>query len=499
MPVGDSCLARALAAGKLPMLKAFDQRLREALRRGRIPGAGVAVVHQGELVFAQGYGRVSLEAGAAEIDMRTHFPVASTIKAMTSTLLGMLVDEGSVGWDVPVRDYLPGFSLADPEVSRQVTLRDLLAMRTGLPAHEVLWMTGTFDRAELVRRMPHLGMSAGFREKFQYNNLNYAIAGHIAEVVTGLSFERLMTERLFRPLGMDEACFGRPGHANVVTSYHETWTRALVATEVRLSDMISPAGGSIYATLQDMVAWLRFNLTGGKASGTQLIAPDTLKTIWTPQISMSDDPAAPSPGADYALGWFIDAYQGTRRISHTGYLDDVNSCVTLIPDEQLGIVSFTTFASSRLAMLINEQIVDAVSGRRPLRTFEDAEAAYEHAVSEMQGIRLERTAPVERSTDPDERYAGVYRHAGYGEILIVVSGHSLILHWGGWALSLVRLHDEVWIFEDEGQFEIHKSHPFDSSHSVSFTSDENGKVSGVALNLEPAVAAVEFQTRDLRA
>src|SRR5271156_841420 len=145
----------------------LDSIIGPMLRAARVPGAAIAVVAGGEVVYAQGYGYRDLVA-KLPVTPDTVYPIASTTKAINATLLGMLVDEGRLAWDAPVQNYLPRFRIGDSSRSSQITVRDLLLMRTGLPRHDWLWIENPTNRADLVERLRYLEMSAGFRERFQY-------------------------------------------------------------------------------------------------------------------------------------------------------------------------------------------------------------------------------------------------------------------------------------------------------------------------------------------
>jgi CubicO group peptidase (beta-lactamase class C family) len=469
----------------------LDRAITEALERGRIPGAGIAIVKGDELLFVKGYGHTGIEPGGAPIGPQTFYPPASTIKAMTSTVIGMLVDDGLLAWDKPIRRYLPAFSLADEAIAQAVTLRDLLTMRTGLPAHEYVWMANDFDRAALLERLPHLPFSAGLGERFQYNNLGFAIAGHAAERVVGQDWEDLMRDRLFGPLGMEGARFERPRHSDVVDSYHEDRARRLVRTEPWLSVMIGPAGGTFYATLGDMARWASFNLQGGRVGQSQLISPVTFGQIMRPAIAMGQDGAAPSRDAHYALGWFVDQHRGARRISHTGYLDDVNSCVTLFPGENLGIVSYTTFASSRLAILLSNLAFDIVCDGAPDDAISVAQTRYEASIeAAITGCSVGPGDEV--AVFGDGAHVGTYHHPAYGTIQIGSAGNGLELRWNHLRFVLRPLSDRNWVAVDQAYFEIHKPNPFDDDHPLLFEFDDDGKCTALLIALEPAVPAIRF-------
>lgn len=462
------------------------------LRTARIPGAAIAIVAGGKTVCAQGFGYRDLEAKLRSTP-QTVFPIASTAKAINATLLGMLVDEGRIAWDAPIQEYLPSFRLQDPLASARVTLRDLVVMRTGLGAHDFVWMENPITRADLVECMGHLPMSAGFRERFQYNNLTPTIAGHVAEVVTGQSWEHLIRDRIFEPLGMSETVFPLPSAGNVTRFYHENRRRELLLTHPFEAEPIGPAGGSIYSTVEDMARWIAFNMNGGKVAGQPLIKPGTLKEIHSPCVLMGADAAAPSAHAAYGFGWFIDTYNGRPRISHTGHLHDVHSSVMLFPEEGIGMVSFINFASSRIATLMNQYAFDRIMGFNPAQTVEEALAQYEENIGHIR----RRNAAMRRVGDtapshPLSDYTGCYQHPGYGRIGIRLHDGALILERNALVLPLERWHYDAWAVAENELFEIHKPQELDRNSLLMFETSALGEISSFSLQFDPAVPAARF-------
>ena len=193
----EGAAARALAA-----LDGFDDFATKAVEAWNVPGAGIAIVSGGEVVYAKGFGWRDLEA-KKPMTADTLFAIGSTTKAMTATTLGTLVDEGKVEWDQPLRTYLPSFKLMDASISEHITPRDIVTHRSGLPRHDLLWYNyNSGTRGDMVKRLAHLELTADLREKFQYNNLMFMTAGHLIETLTGKSWEQNVRERLFDPLGM---------------------------------------------------------------------------------------------------------------------------------------------------------------------------------------------------------------------------------------------------------------------------------------------------------
>ena len=482
-----------LAARALQRTEELDPIIESMLRLTRAPGAAIAIVSGGETVFARGYGYRDLGA-KLPLSSKTIYPIASTTKAMNATLLGMLVEEGQLAWDEPVQRYLPAFRLRDPYISRHVTLRDLIVMRTGLPRHDWVWIEHPIDRADLVHRLEALELSAGFRERFQYNNLTTVAAGHLAEVVTGRPWEDLIREKILEPLGMKDTEFTLPDTDNVSLSYHENSRRELVLTRRLASAATGPCGGSIHSTVEDMTRWLTFNLGDRQLANRRLIDSRTLREIHSPCILAGLEEGAPSGNAAYALGWFVDTYNGHARISHGGYLNDVQSSVMLFPNDDLGIVSFGNFCGSRLAPLINQYAFDLLMGFKPLQTVEEKLSDYEKKIEEMHARnatlrRIENTFP----SHSLENYAGRYENAGYGLFAIRSAAQVLSLERNNLVLPLEHWHYDTWVAKDHDRFGIAVPHAFDRASRLLFETNADGEVASFTVRLEPAVAPIRFR------
>jgi CubicO group peptidase (beta-lactamase class C family) len=179
----------------------FDADVERAMKALHVPGAAVGVIRDGNVVLAKGYG--VREAGKnAAVDPDTIFAVGSMTKSFTAITVAMMIDAGKLDWDRPVRDYLSWFRMYDPVASELITPRDLLTHRSGLPGHNFIRFSTPLDRAELVRRLRYLEPNRAFRDVYQYNNLMYVTAGFLAGEVAHSTWESLVTERIFAPLGM---------------------------------------------------------------------------------------------------------------------------------------------------------------------------------------------------------------------------------------------------------------------------------------------------------
>ncbi|UCC24758.1 MAG: beta-lactamase family protein, partial [Gemmatimonadales bacterium] len=322
----------------------FDHYVAEAVDAWGAVGLAVSVVKDGELLFAAGYGTRDLREGGP-VDPGTLFAIGSTTKAMTAAALGMLVDEGRLAWDDPVSQYLPGFRLSDPWLTREVTVRDLLTHRAGLGNADFLWYGLETDLDEVLHRFSNAPLAYSPRSAFIYQNIMYAAAGAVVEAVSGLPWEDFLQRRIFDPLGMDETVAllrdieGRP---NVATPHH------VVDGDLRPigNASVDPvkAAGSVWSSVDDMSRWMRMLLDRGEApDGTRLLRPETVDELFRPQALVTESGFYPTARlteprwTTYGLGWFQHDYRGRKIDFHTGSIDGMVAIAGLVRDEGLGV------------------------------------------------------------------------------------------------------------------------------------------------------------------
>jgi CubicO group peptidase (beta-lactamase class C family) len=468
--------------------QSIEARVRRVLIAARVPGAIIAVVTRKEHVLTRAFGLRDVAAPAAMLE-DTRYPVASTTKGITATLIAQLVEAGLLDWDVPVRRYMPEFRLKDATATYEITLRDLITMRTGLPRHDWTWIGSDIARADLVHRLACLDPSGGFRDRFQYNNLTVTAAAHIAEQVTGESWETLVRERILNPLRMDGAGFGWTDDPVIMTAYHENPLRALVRTEPFAAAATGPSGGAIIAGINDMARWAQFNL----GDGTPLLRPGGLAALHTPQIGTGEDASAPSRGAAYGLGWFVDTYRGTPRISHGGYLADINSEIALYPKRDLAILTVTNFGAPRVARLLADEIFDAIHDVQDDDRVDRHLADYEAKIAKRRAAAsLSGRSGATQPSNSLPAYSGRFRDDGYGVILISAEEDVLVLRLNAWRFQLVHWDGDAWTFAAAPGQPLHAAHPFDDTSLVKFEAGENGDVAALRILLEPAVPPIRF-------
>src|SRR5215217_670757 len=253
----------------------FDNYVRRVMQSFTVPGLSVAIVKDGKVVLAKGYG-VRRMGDSTPVDARTRFGIASNTKLFTATAVAILVEEGKLAWDNPVTAYLPGFAMSDPYVTHELTVRDLLVHRSGLGlgAGDLLWWPpSTYNRKEIARRIRNIPLSTSFRSAYAYDNVLYLVAGEVIEAVSGKSWEDFVAKRILAKVGMTGSNVrhsAAAGGGNVASPH------ARVEGKVRpirpfASDNTNPAGG-INSSATDIAKWMLVQLREGRlADGTPLI------------------------------------------------------------------------------------------------------------------------------------------------------------------------------------------------------------------------------------
>jgi len=184
----------------------LDALIHQTLERWHVPGLALAVVSGDEVLHLTGYGQRDPTRGLP-VTPETLFPIASMTKSFAAMSFGLLVDDGKLEWDKPVRTYLPSWQMFDPILTETLTVRDMLSHRSGLPSHDWIWWGSDFTRRDLLARLRHLEPNAPIRSRFQYNNVLYMLASLIVEEVAGVSWERFVQTRIFDELGMKRSNF----------------------------------------------------------------------------------------------------------------------------------------------------------------------------------------------------------------------------------------------------------------------------------------------------
>lgn len=419
-----------------PAVEGLDAWLAEAVEAWDATGLAVAVIEDGRVVFAQGYGvRHAAQGGA--VDEHTMFAIGSTTKAMTAAALGMLVDEGKLSWDDPVSRHLPWFRLKDPFLTHQLTVRDLLTHRAGMGNADHLWYERDVDTRTLLERFALAEPAYGLRASFIYQNVMYAAAGEVVAAVSGIPWADFVRTRIFEPLGMTRTVpllSGTDGVPNVAHPHHRVEGR-VVPIENASVDPVA-AAGSVWSSVSDMAAWLRFLLAGGVApDGTRLLSEETVEELFRPQTLVPSAQFYPTQTltrpnwTTYGLGWFQHDYRGAKVDFHTGSIDGMVAIAGLLRDRGVGVYVLANRDHVEIRHAILYHVLDAYLGgatkdwSSELRSlYDDLAARADSAEARLVAARVPGTAP----SLPPEAYAGRYTHPLYGELIVTRDASGLL-------------------------------------------------------------------------
>jgi CubicO group peptidase (beta-lactamase class C family) len=447
-----TCFVPTVPAAESIDTKAVDAIVQDGLKSWQVPGAALAIVRGDEVVYLKPFGVREVGTDRA-VTPDTLFAIASCTKAFTASAAGVLADEGKMAWDDPVRKHLDWFRLSDPLADRDATIRDLLCHRTGLARHDILSFGTDLCRADIVRRMAYVRPAHPFRSTFEYNNNMYLAAGLAVGAAAKCSWDDVVEQRLFVPLGMKGAtCSARaagkvPDHALPHRRKKDGTVEALPWHDSL--DEIGPAG-SIHANIRDMSRWVRFQLGDGTFEGKTVLKKATLAEMHTPQVVVRPEGPIKVTYPDslqiaYGLGWFVHDYRGHLMYSHTGGLEGFRARVVLVPKERVGLVLLMNsgVGSSYASMhyVVSNRLLDLLLGL-------DAKDWDKHYTAGAKALAEQSNRKPHPDTKPSRElaaYAGTYDDPAYGEARVSLRDGALWLEWGRSKIKLEHFHYDTFV------------------------------------------------------
>ncbi len=465
-----------------PDWAAFDRYVAKAASDWHVPALAIAVVHDDSVVFARGYG--VLETGKpTRADEHTRFAIGSTTKAMTSAGLAMLVDEGKLHFDDRVTDYIPELQLYDPYASHELTIRDLLTHRTGMPATDLFWTRFDYPITEVIHRLRYIKPQSSFRSEWEYQNVMYSLNGLIIERVSGMPWDAFVRSRIFGPLGMTETeplVSSIRGKSNVAVP-HVLAGDSVRVVPIRSTDRVASAG-SVWSSVSDMSKWMRFVLDSGRVGNKRLIAANTFRELITPQIRapFEEYPAlelAKSHSFSYGLGWFIQDYRGQSMWMHTGSIDGMCAIIGLLPDKRTGVYILENLDHAELRHALMYSALDLYLGGPSRDWSADVHALFDKLRREATTTAAAGASAPRVETHPSlplERYVGTFVDSAYGTIQVTLVNGTLRARIGNEpAADLAPLAYET--------FRTTPVPPVPAS-ALTFVPDGAGRVSGVRMS-----------------
>jgi len=476
-------------------LAAIRKHVEYVLEDSGVPGFAVGIVKDGKVIFAEGFGYRDLK-NKLPVTKETLFPLGSLTKAVTSMAVGMLVNDGLVSWDEPVRTYVPEFQLKDPYRTMQTTARDVLSMRTGLAAHNFMWITTPVHTLEeLLKRMAFLDLPIGFREGFIYCNISICVGGLITNRVAHVRWEDFVRQRILKPLDMAQSCL-TIDELKSFTNYAPPYTVSLAGEsepqELELMELYAlRSSGSLNSSTSDMLKWIQFLLNKGKVGEKQLIKRTILNEMWAPHIHfpMRPQTQAFSGVQGYGLAWFVDTYRGKYYISHGGAAAGYHAFIGLLPDDNLGVFAVHN-GSAFFTDTVVKSILDIFLGAEQKNWYAETKkalVAYERMAKQPQK-KIEGTQP----SHALKAYAGEYSNPGYGTLVVTFKDGVL---YGK--------------YNDSNEFEFEHWH-YDTFRAKtplgwlgaapiwltpSFQTDSRGRINNLSMPMEPMVDPIVYSRK----
>jgi CubicO group peptidase (beta-lactamase class C family) len=437
--------------------QAIDDLVKDAMKQWHVPGLALGIVQDGRVIYLKGHG-VRDTHRPESVTPDTVFPLASCTKPFTSLAVAMLVSEGKMSWDDPVRKHVSFFHLSDPLADANVTIRDLLSHRTGVGNHDFLWYKAPWELEERIRKIGKVPLEDSFRSRFHYQTILFGAAGYAAGKAAGSDWGDLVQKRILNALEMKSSS---PVFTIGPTDFalpHRRNAEGKIESMPRYPlDKPDPAG-SVHASARDLTHFLRFQLGDGTWQGRRLVGADELAEMHAPQMVVRREGFAKvmnpeSVQVSYGLGWIIQDYRGRLLLQHGGAIDGFRSHLSLVPQAKLGIVLLNNLDRGFMNLALSNALIDQVLGA-PFKDwntyYRDMQAQDEAAEKARMKQALAGRKPGTKPSLPLEAYAGKYVNAAYGPCEISLENARLHWKWANWRCEFEHFQDDIFLAKGEG-------------------------------------------------
>ena len=477
------------AADPALRLQGFDAYMDKVVKDWNVPGIGVAVVAKDKVVFAKGYGYRDY-GKKLPYTTRTVQPIASNTKLFTATAAGLLVEDGKLDWDKPVREFVPSIQFYNDELNHTISIRDMLSHRTGITRHDTIWYKSDFTRKELFERLKYLEPTQPMRQTFLYNNMMYIGAGYAIELLSGRKWEDFVRERLLTPLGMTSTVFSiadlqkAPEHGVPFTERRDSFELFSIPYYEE-GEGVGPAG-SMVSNLEDMSRWVIAQLNDGKLDGKQVVPPAVIKATMAPALAMPNA-ALEARGygellnAAYGTGRWTASYRGHLISYHGGDINGFHSQVSVMPQDGLGVVVLVIGDhAAPLYNVVTYNVYERLLGLeqtpwtdRMLAIRLKGKEAGKQARAKAGAGRVEGTKPSHALDD----YLGEFEHPAYGVVTIARKDAGLAFDFHKIKLPLAHFHYDRFDTPDDEE---------DGQWSVNFGTSPQGEIDRALISLDEA-------------
>lgn len=479
-------------AQELPKLQGFDAYMQKLLKDWNAPGIGVGIVVKDQLVFAKGYGYRDY-AKKLPITRTTLFPIASNTKLFTAVSAGMLVEQGKLTWDSPIRQSVPALRFYNDQLNDNVTLHDMLSHRTGITRHDLMWYKSPFTRKELFERVKYLEPQQPMRTTFLYNNLMYMAAGYSIELVSGSTWEQFVHDHILAPLDMNATVYTiadmerSPDHGVPFDERRDSFELYQIPYYEDQAG-IAPAG-AIISNIDDLSHWLIALMNDGQYHGKQVLPANVLKATMQPSIGLPNA-AGESFGywellnSAYGMGRDVAAYRGHLLTFHGGDIDGFHSQISFMPNDHIGVIVFAI--GDHAAPLYNVVMYNVYerllgmdqtpwSERRLQQRLADKKAGTAGR-AQAGADRVPDTKPSHALAD----YVGTYDNPGYGEVHIGLTNDTLRFTFHEFSFPLFHFHYDRFDTPDDERY---------GRFSINFRTNPQGDIDNAVMSLDEGQVA----------
>lgn len=436
LSIGDTPTTDFAAVNPANVDRAIDTlpaSVARAMERTGVPGVAVAAIHDGKVVFLEGFGVRELPAGAL-VTPDTAFQIASISKPIAATVAAIQVGKGTISWDDPVSRHLPDLRLSDEYITRHATIGDFFAHRSGLPmaAGDELEDLG-FDRAAILERLALVPLDP-FRISYHYANFGTTIAAEAVAAAAGAEWEKLSDKTLYEPLGMTSTS---SRHADFVArenraTLHTFENGIFEPLHVRNADAQAPAGG-VSSSARDMASWMKLILSGGVYQGDRILDADAILPAVTPQVVSARGHRPAARAGFYGYGFNVGVTPTGRTVlGHSGaFANGAATHMQMIPDFSLGIVILSNGGPVGLPEAIAAEFMDTAQFGAPSRDWLTAYGGAMAGLYAPTGDLAGKDTPTDAAAPaPLETYAGTYENAYFGQAQVEVTDEGLVVALG---------------------------------------------------------------------
>jgi len=466
----------------------FDAIVTKATGEAKIPGISVAIVRDGEVIYAKGFGYRDVD-NKLPVTTGTIFAIGSVSKSFTSLIYGTLNDEGKVEWDKPVRTYLPTFQLDDPIATDHATPRDLFSHRTGLAGHDLIWYSSNFSREELFNRLKYLKSNKEFRSGYEYCNLMIMTMGYLEGRVANSSWEDLVRSRIFDPLGMQKSNFSVSDSQKSPDFAQPYSLKKDIVSKVPFKniDSIGPAG-SINSSISDMSRYLILQLGDGTYNRKRIVSQNNLKLVHTGQTAITSLPEFFTQNGlgpmTYAMGWVDTTFRGHHMVWHNGGIDGFHSLLSMLPEDKIGVVILSNLSDNRALEPIAYCAFDRLLGLSLDPWLDRYKALGDKAKKAADEAKKNKFSTAKTGTQPSHplaEFAGEYTNPGYGTVKIALHGQDLTITFNQLEpYPFVRLHYDIFEVPEEPD-------SIASGTRGQFYTNWSGDIDRLSIPLEPTL------------